>query len=75
MVTSVADAGIGVNHHGVYSLIKNGAEKNVCVSLLRKARENLMNLSEAYLCPVNCSFNFTIGLKFFKIKKKWGKYS
>ena len=37
-----------------------------------KARENLMNLSEAYLCPVNCSFNFTIGLKFFKIKKKGG---
>ena len=30
MVTSVADAGIGVNHHGVYSLIKNGAEKK-CV--------------------------------------------
>ena len=39
MVTSVADAGIGVNHHGVYSLIKNGAEKNVCVSLLRERRQ------------------------------------
>lgn len=40
-----------------------------------KTRENLMNLSEAYLSPVNYSFNFTIGLKLFKVLKNGGKYS
>lgn len=39
-----------MNHHGGYNLIRNGTEKNVCVpSEGEKTRENLMNLSEAYL--------------------------